>query len=322
MAHKFETGVFYGDKAWHSLGTTLDAGDARRRSVVDTMSAAGLDWRVEKMPLMVSNEATVPAEIRGAGILGSYGVFRLSDWSHLGTVGDRYECLQNADMFQWFQPFLDAGVAEFETAGSLDSGRIPWVLARMTIDDLEVSTGDSIRPYILLTSSHDGKFATRAGFTPIRVVCWNTLSASVQDSRSQLLRVRHTSSQAQSLNAIRQAMDLLAGEFRATVDQYRKLQSMPISRSDLRKYVKLVFDMPEDDADLSGRSRNMLDRIVTLATHGTGQQGDLNAWSAYQGVTHYLSHERNKDASKRVQSLWLGDSAQVNARAFELALTL
>ena len=117
-------------------------------------------------------------------------------------------------------------------------------------------------------------------------------------------------------------MDVVNGQFRATVDQYRKLQSFKISDSDLRKYVKRVFELPEADSELSSRSRNMVDRIVSLALHGVGQDGSRTAWSAYQGVTHYLSHERGKDIQKRAQSLWLGDSAQVNGRAFGLALQL
>lgn len=322
MAHKFETGVFFGQRAWHGLGTTLEETDVRRRSVAGTMEAAGLDWQVAKYPMQVASDPSVPAEIRGAGVFGAYSVVRTSDWSILGTVGERYELLQNADMFQWFQPFLDSGLCEFETAGALDGGRIPWVLARMATDDLAVSAGDNVRPYILLTSSHDGKFATRAGFTPIRVVCWNTLSAAVQDSRSKLLRVRHTASQKLALDAVRDTIDLVNCEFRATVEQYRKLQSLPISSTDLRNYVKQVFQLPENEKDISTRSKNMVDRVVALALHGTGQDGSRNAWSAYQGVTHYLTHERGKEAGSRLQSLWLGDSAAVNARAFELALSL
>jgi len=321
MSHNFETGVFYGQPAWHGLGTTLEASDPRRHSVEDTLVAANMDWTVRKYPIQLASSPDVPADLRGGGILGSWAVVR-DNGSVLGIVGDRYEELQNRQIFQWFQPFLDTGECSFETAGSLSDGRIVWVLARLEAGDLDVGGGDMVRRYLLLSSSHDGSMSTRVGFCPTRVVCWNTLSMAIRHKASRLLRVKHTVGQSDSLVAVRDAICLANESFEATAEQYRKLAACGINRSDLRRYVKLVLELPEDDSAISTRSQNNVDRIVQLAIGGRGQDGSLTAWAAYQGVTEWLTHERQKDQQKRVESLWFGDSSKLNLRAFELALQL
>ena len=93
----------------------------------------------------------------------------------LGIVGPRFAVLQNKDAFGWFQPFLDAKEAALHTAGSLRGGSRIWVLAKLNRDPLVIAAGDEVEKFILLSHGHDGRLAVRGGFTPIRVVCQNTL---------------------------------------------------------------------------------------------------------------------------------------------------
>jgi phage/plasmid-like protein (TIGR03299 family) len=321
MAHYFHSGVFYGEGAWHGLGTTLEASDPRRRNVEGTIQAAGMDTEVIKVPLATSRNGDVPEPARGRLIPDRFAIVRTSDWQYLGCVGEQYRCLQNREMFQWFQPFLDSGACEFETAGSLCDGRVVWVLARLCQDDIVVKDKDTVRPYLLLSSSHDGSMATRVGFAPIRVVCWNTLSYAHQVAESKLLKVKHTENQQKALEAVRDTMDLVHAEFRATAEQYRRLAEAGITEQQLAKYSLDVLGVKEDET-ISTRTENQLRRIVQLALGGRGAPRELTAWSAYQGLTAWISHERQKNHAKRLESLWFGDSAKMNARAYELALAL
>ena len=75
--------------------------------------------------------------------------------------------------------------------------------------------------------------STSVGFCPIRVVCWNTLSAGLRDSRSSLLKVKHTASQKQALAAIRETVNLVDETFEATAAQYRQLVACGVSRDDM-----------------------------------------------------------------------------------------
>ena len=321
MAANFESGVTYGDVSWHKAETNLPADDPRRFSVSDTIIAAKMDWTVTKYPLQIANCHEVPEEIRGGGIADRYAVVRSSDLAVLGTVGSTYECLQNIDLFKWFQPFLDTKEASLETAGSLDGGRIVWVMARLAGDiAIDAKSNDMIRKYLLLSSSHNGLHANQVGFSPTRVVCQNTLSMAHRNGR--LLKVRHTKRQAESLELVRDTINLANQTFEATAEQYRRMLEVRLSESELRSYVKLVLNAPDDDSAMSGRMKNQVRRCVQLAIAGKGQDGEKTVWHAYNGVTEFLSHHKNKDAQKRQKSLWFGQSATQNSRAFDLAMQL
>jgi hypothetical protein len=48
---------------------------------------------------------------------------------------------------------------------------------------------------------------------------------------------------------------------------------MQIAPSDLRRYVKLVLELPEDETTYSGRARNTLNEVVDLRQRGVGNDG-------------------------------------------------
>jgi hypothetical protein len=86
-----------------------------------------------------------------------------------------------------------------------------------------VAPGDEVEKYLLLSHGHDGSLAVRVGFTPVRVVCANTLSMAHGSDASKLIRVRHSKSLHENLANIREVMNLANAEFEATAEQYRLL---------------------------------------------------------------------------------------------------
>jgi phage/plasmid-like protein (TIGR03299 family) len=155
----------------------------------------------------------------------------------LGVVGPRYAVLQNDDAFAWFEPFLDAREAALHTAGSLRNGSRIWVLAKLNREPLVVAQGDEVEKYLLLSHSHDGSLAVRIGFTPVRVVCANTLAMAHGADASKLLRVKHTRDVHENLANIRVIINLANAEFQATAEQYRLLARKSINQEDLERYV-------------------------------------------------------------------------------------
>ena len=171
---------------------------------------------------------------------------------------------------------------------------------------------------------HDGSLAVRAGFTPIRVVCQNTLSMAHGSDASKLIRVKHTKDVLENLANIREVMDLANQQFEATAEQYRLLARKSINQADLRRYVKKVFKV-EDDQEGSTRLKNIMEEIIGLAEIGRGN--DLPSirgtyWSAYNGVSEWLTYNRGRSEDNRLNSLWFGDSANTNRHALEVALDM
>jgi phage/plasmid-like protein (TIGR03299 family) len=305
--------AFFGALPWHRLGTALEETD-----IYDWPSAskkAGLDWEVELVPLVTADAQTQVAH---------RAVRRTSDSKVLGVVGPRYAPLQNKDAFSWFQPFLDAKEAALHTAGSLKCGSRVWVLAKLHRDPLVIAEGDTVEKYLLLSHGHDGSLAVRCGFIPVRVVCQNTLSLAHGSDASRLIRVKHTKDIHENLANIREVMDLANQEFEASAEQYRRLARKSINQADLRKYVRRVLKV-ESEEDISARSRNIVEEIVGLAEAGRGNdlpsvRGTL--WTAYNGVSEWLTYSRGRSEDNRLNSLWFGDGALTNRRALAVALDM
>jgi phage/plasmid-like protein (TIGR03299 family) len=313
MAHEIETMAYFGERPWHRLGTALEEGD-----LYDWPSAsrkAGLDWTVEMVPLVT---ADTQAQV------DHRAVRRTSDGRVLGVVGPRYAPLQNRDAFAWFQPFLDAREAALHTAGALRQGSRIWVLAKLNRDPLVIAEGDTVEKFILLSHGHDGSLAVRCGFTPVRVVCANTLAMAHGSDASKLIRVKHTKEILMNLANIREVMDLANAEFEATAEQYRLLARKSINQADLRQYVRRVLKVDEGEQP-GTRLQHIADEIARLAEVGRGNNLPSirgTYWSAYNGVSEWLTYSRGRSDDNRLNSLWFGDSALTNRHALDVALDM
>jgi phage/plasmid-like protein (TIGR03299 family) len=313
MPHEIESTAFAGATPWHGLGTALEDSD-----LYDWQSAArkaGLAWDVELVPLHTADTQAKVAH---------KGVRRTSDGRVLGVVGPRYCVLQNRDAFRWFQPFLDAREASLHTAGSLRHGSRVWVLAKINRQPLLIAPGDEVEKFILLSHGHDGSLAVRVGFTPVRVVCANTLALSHRADASKLIRVRHSKSLHENLANIRQIMNLANQEFEATAEQYRRLAHSDINQADLRRYVRRVLKIDEQET-VATRTANQIEEIIGLCESGRGN--DLPSirgtyWSAYNGVSEWLGYQRGRSQQSRLDSLWFGESANLNRHALQVALEM
>ena len=337
MSHQLESMFYTQDKKlsktpWHGLGISID--DDKKLSIKEGIEAAGLDWQVSLCPLQIMSHSNMIAtgisedvadKFNGCHdkFVNKFATVRMSDKSVLGVVGPEYVPVQNLEVFEWFQPFLDAEQATLETAGSLYLGAKVWVLAKLNRPPMDMGQGDLIEKFLLLSNSHDATQSVRVGFTPTRVVCANTLSLAHSQKQSNLIRIRHSSKVKENLSAIRDTVDTINQSFEASAIEYRKLMNRGINQNDLRKYCKLVIEVnPEiPDRDLPTRTQNRLDELMKLCNSGIGNDG--KTWySAYNGITEFLSHSYGRSTDARLDSLWFGVSATMNSKALKLALDM
>lgn len=336
MSHEIENMFFVGQTPWHGLGQQVSP-DLTSEAAI---SAAGLDWRVEMQPLYVGvkpdqkfPEHWLPKVLQ----VPARATVRATDGSVLGVVGADYEPLQNVDAFGFFDDYIKAGLACYHTAGSLRGGARVWILAQIKADPMDIVPGDAVRKFILLSNGHDGTMAVRVGFTPIRVVCANTLAIAHANRQSALIKVRHTGNVAEDVAALRDVMNLANQEFEATAEQYRALARRQISSADLAAYVRLVFgkqkvtdaEGPAQDEEPETRKpaehKIILGRVTEMFEKGRGNdapgvRGTL--WAAYNAATEYLAYGRGKAADARLNSLWFGEAANINRRALATAIRM
>ncbi len=170
--------AYFGETPWHGLGTKLDNPATSAEAIV----SAGLDYDVNLVPLVTNDGRPTPQ--RKATVRSDTGAV-------LGVVGNTYTPIQNAEAFE----FLDSVVADsglrYHTAGALGRGERVWMLARLP-GQIRVKDSDDItEKYLLLSNSHDGTAALRVLFSPIRVVCANTLSIAHRQGRQQGISILH-----------------------------------------------------------------------------------------------------------------------------------
>lgn len=243
MAHEVENIMYVGEAPWHKLGRKFEVPPSLEEALV----AAGLNWTVSTEPLFSGSGEEVEALLTR----------RSSDKSILGVVGPNYTPLQNTEAFEFFRPFIDEKAAAIETAGSLRQGKRVWVLAKINRDPMVIKGSDVVEKYVLLSNSHDGTLAVRVGFTPVRVVCNNTLTMAINSEASKLIRIKHTKNVVSNLESVQEIMNLADSEFEATAEQYRLLTMKDINSKDLEKYVKLVFNTTAKLVEAGGNVENL-----------------------------------------------------------------
>lgn len=309
MSALVETMMYANAVPWHGLGQKV----APNISCREAIKAAGLNWTVAKIRGSVVNPVLLSRED-----IAAHAIVRISDGRVLGTVGDAYSPVQNSDAFDFFDPIVKAGDATLEAAGSLKCGSVVWILAKITACHVEVASRDAMDRYYLLSNTHDGSKALTGGETDVRVVCWNTLSAAFRTGLSHDSRLVHRGDMQSKLLAVRTNLIESCEHFKNTAAMYRVMAGKVVSRSQAHDYFRRVFEVEDTEGD-NRAVKATLDRWYMPI----GSASIIpTVWGAYNAVTEYTSHGRMKDSEKRLTSVWFGDSARVNSRALELAVSL
>lgn len=302
------------ERPWHGLGTVVE----NAPSIKEAIKLAGLDWEISLRNIMTNDGNNISIDNYRA-------VVKNETNEVLGIVGNQYKPLQNLEAFEFFEPFIDNDMATLETAGSLFNGKKVFILAKINCGFSDVAQDDFIENFVLLSNSHDGSQAIRVGFTPIRVVCNNTLSSAISSDASKLIRVRYMGNVVSNLEDLRETMDLVNKQFLATVEQYRELTKKDINSNDLRKYIKQCFSWKpleqmikeyDEHIEIEETRSKLINRIEEIFELEPAHK----VWNAYNAINSYLNHERGKTLESRYNSTWFGVNKKCDMNALKLAL--
>lgn len=185
-------------KAWHGLGQIITDYPTSCEAIIH----AGLNYTIEKRPLFTYNSKNQYGNSEMGLIIPEievpdfYANVRTDTEQVLGVVGKDYNIVQNIDAFAFFDSIISGkdGIL-YETAGALGNGERIFITAKLP-DYIRVGRNDCIEKYLFLTTSHDGYGSITAAFTPVRIVCANTLNAAMRHHsnalRLDILQVRRT----------------------------------------------------------------------------------------------------------------------------------
>lgn len=242
-----------------------------------------------------------------------------------GIVSKSFVPLQNREAFSFFDPIVGKGAAIYHTAGALGDGERIWILAKLP-SQIRVVGDDITDKYLLLSNSHDGHGAVQIKFTPIRVVCNNTLTLAL--SRGPTIRVTHTRDMRERLKQADRMLGIIHKRYEALAETFQGMVRVQMANGQLSHYLSQVFPSPPDPDNKAAVKRVGYHRACAehLFVHGAGADmpgvpGTL--WAAYNGVTEYVDHRAMKtSADGRLNSVWFGDGYLAKARAFAAAKTM
>jgi len=257
----------------------------------------------------------------------TFGVVRDDLWGKegcpvLGIVGKDYTPLQNSEAFGFFDPIVGQNAAVYHPAGVLRDGERIWLLAKLP-SQIVVVGDDVADKYLLLSNSHDGRSAVQVKFTPIRVVCQNTLTLALSDGPT--IRFAHTPNMQERLKQAHRLLGIVDKGFSDLATAFQAMCKSSLDVSKLNEYLAEVFPDPKDPENWKAVKRIQENRFWSryFFEHGKGNdrsgvRGTL--WAAYNGVTELIDHRRTqRTADRRLDSAWFGNGYFIKARALRVA---
>jgi phage/plasmid-like protein (TIGR03299 family) len=319
---------------WHGLGTPTDGA----RTAEEAIIIAGQNWTVRTEGIVTASGIPIDDGRRCRAIV------REDNNTVLGVTGRRYKPVQNKEAFDFLDGLAADRTIRYHTAGVLGKGERIWILGQLAGDITIPKTDEQIKKFLLFTNCHDGTAAGRCLWTPVRVVCQNTLNRAIRQARADNepgIAIRHTGDIAGKIAEAQRILGLSVRLYDDFEKQIRRAAKERISDEQRKAYFRSLYGPKgkpanqEDGDTVSTQTRKVLERLEELFHSGKGndQKGIRGSWwAAYNAVTEQVDHHTatrlqgsKKDdptaaRSNRLANIWFGDGAKLKERAWDLVL--
>lgn len=318
MAHELEIVngqaqmAYAGDVPWHGLGVQV----SNDLTPAQMQEKAGLNWTVSKQKLVTETGITVP---------GHMALIRDNDSKILDVVGDDWNPIQNAEAFEFFSEYVLAGDMEMNTAGSLKGGRNVWALAKVK-ESFTILGKDQIDSYLLFSNPHQYGKAIDIRFTPIRVVCNNTLTMSLNGKSNNQVKLNHRTKF--DADEVKTTLGIAHVKFAKYKEMAEFLASKKTTADALIQYFNQVFphtynkDKSDNVKTAEDLTKNARAALAAIATQPGADLGAGTWWSAFNAVTYHTDHVMGRSADARMDSAWFGINQTRKVRAANLAVEM
>ena len=324
MPDAVETMAYAGQTPWHGLGQKVDD----NLTPAEMLMAAQLDWTVAKRRVHVQSANSTDMMTTDDYFM----LVRDSDDQVLGPAGKSYVPVQNAEVFEFFDKFVKAGDMTLETSGSLNGGRQVWGLANIR-KGFTLPGGDEVQGHLLIAHPHIWGKAMTIMFTPVRVVCNNTLVAALGGAGDRF-RFPHVKAwDGDVMEAAEQALGLASNQLDDFRQQAEILTKTEYTEKQLNAYLARIFnpvaikdanktkDNPSEwEFDRTQFNRTMDNVFTCIRTQPGAELSEGTWWSALNAVTYYVDHKAGRDRDSSLQAAWFGGRAVTKRAALQLAM--
>lgn len=317
MAHEIEIVngeaqmAYAGDLPWHGLGTKV-SNDLTPQQM---MQKAGVDWKVREVESFVEFDGKRMAT-------GQKSLIRETDGKILTNVGKDWHPCQNETAFEFFNEYVLAGDMEMHTAGSLKGGQYVWALAKVK-ESFDLFGGDQVDSYMLFSNPHVYGKSIDVRFTPIRVVCNNTLTFALDSASQRAVKVGH---RAQfNPDMVKEQLGIAHEKFAKYKEMAQFLGSKRFSVESLLNYYNEVFPLTsgqdkQEQVTAETISRQAKNAFDVLETQPGAEFAEGTWWQAFNSVTYVTDHLQGRNADNRLHSQWYGQNQLRKIKAAEKAV--
>ena len=312
MAHQVETMAYAGEVPWHGLGVPVSNDLTPQQMMVK----AGVDWDVHECQSFI--------EFDGKKIpTGQKSLIRGTDGTVLTNVGPDWNPCQNSEAFEFFSEYVLSGNMEMHTAGSLKNGQVVWALAKVK-ESFDLFNGDQVDSYLLFSNPHQYGKSINVRFTPIRVVCNNTLTLSLESKADRSVKVGHRT--VFDPEMVKEQLGIASEKLRTYKEMAEFLGSKRYSTEALIEYYNTVFPLTSDKkVQGKGLSVETLSRNAKLSYDAIEQQPGANFadgswWQAFNSVTFVTDHVQGRNQDTRLYNNWYGNNQARKRDALKKAL--
>jgi phage/plasmid-like protein (TIGR03299 family) len=297
--------AYAGETPWHGLGKQVPADISPN----DMLKAAGLDWKVNAIPAF--------AEINGKQVdIGHSALVRDVDNKILDVITNDWIPNQNEKAFEFFNDFVAAGEMEMHTAGSLKDGQLVWALAKVK-DAFELFNGDTVESYLLFTNPHKYGWSIDVRFTPIRVVCNNTLTLSLNTQSSKIVKVSHR--REFDADLVKETLGVAKEKLAKYKEMAAYLGSKRFNDESIVDYFTRVFPVSGSKKEIS---KNASIALEIMDQQPGAEFAEGSWWQAFNAVTFMTDHMIGRNADNRLASAWYGANKNLKTKALETAVEM
>ena len=161
----------------------------------------------------------------------------------------------------------------------------------------------------------------RVFFTPIRVVCANTLGMAERRSHGSGVSIVHKGDLAAKVREAQEILGFAKRFYDDLGERINRLASHQPSRRQLETYYELLY--PDRANGKNHRAANIRSKLFELFENGIGQDMPAirhTSWAAFNAVTEFVDHHRStrgrtdfdrRRPPSRIRLVWLGFATQV-----------
>ena len=316
MAHELTTingqvsMAYVGQTPWHGLGQKLTGGE----TIETWQREAGMDFEVHRSRVRFGADDN-PQVWENKHVL-----FRSDNKHPVGIVSNKYQIVQPKSVLEFFRGLCDDNGFVLDTAGVLNDGARYGALAQLP---LGFAIGeDRVSGFALLATSCDGSISTVGQITSVRVVCANTLRASLNEAKGAI-RVRHSTKFDETKMQV--DMGLVAKSWQQFEREAKTLANRKLSRFEAVNILIDAMGDPNKPVAEQPNARPMAEIMRLFDGAAIGAElpsADGTAWGLINAATQFYDHTCGRSVNTRLDSAWFGRGGDLKDDIYARTLAL